>query len=167
MRLATLEAIVRVFDDAGVRFIVVGGLAVIAHGYGRGTQDLDLVIRLEPESVKRAFTALALLGYSPRVPVTAEEFADPDQRARWIEEKGMTVLSFHSEPHRETPIDLFVSEPFDFDQEYELALVEEIAPALPVRILRLETLLKMKDEAGRPQDVADAAELRDIHGGRE
>lgn len=164
MKLTSLEAITRALDDAGVPFIVVGGLAVVAHGYGRQTQLLAIVVRLQPEDVKGAFGALAALGYRPRVPVTAEEFADPEQRARWIEQKGMTVLNFHSDQHAATPVDVFVTEPFDFNQEYRLAMIEEIAPGAPVHILRLGTLLRLKREAGRPQDLADIAELRLLHG---
>jgi hypothetical protein len=79
----------------------------------------------------------------------------------------MTVLNFHSDVHRDTPVDLFVSEPFDFAEEYRLALTEEIAPGAPMRILRLRTLLRLKHSAGRPQDLADIAELRALHGGDE
>ena len=164
MKLTSLEAVVRALDAAGVPFIVVDGLAVVAHGYGRQTQDLDIVIRLEPESVRNAFAALATLGYRPRVPVTAEGFADAAQRARWIAEKGMTVLNFQSDLHRETPVDIFVSEPFDFETEHRLALAEEIAPGVPMRFLRLDTLLQLKRAAGRTQDLADVAELRALHG---
>lgn len=164
MKLTSVEAITRALDHAGVPFIVVGGLAVVAHGYGRQTQDLDIVIRLQPESVRGAFRALGTLGYQPRVPVTAEGFADPEQRARWIEQKGMTVLNFHSDQHVGTPVDVFVTEPFDFNEEYRLAMVEEVAPGAPVHILRLGTLLRLKREAGRPQDLADIAELSLLHG---
>jgi hypothetical protein len=164
VKLTSLEAVVRALDAAGVPFIVVGGLAVVAHGYGRQTQDLDIVIRLEPESVRNAFAALATLGYRPRVPVTAEGFADAAQRARWIAEKGMTVLNFQSDLHRETPVDIFVSEPFDFEAEHRLALTEEIATGVPMRFLRLDTLLQLKSAAGRTQDLADVAELRALHG---
>ena len=164
MKLTSLESITRALDAAGVPFIVVGGLAVVAHGYGRQTQDLDIVIRLQPDAVRGAFDALSSLGYQPRVPVSAEGFADPAQRARWIEDKGMTVLNFHSDQHVGTPVDVFVTEPFDFDEEYRLAMVEEIAPGAPVHILRLERLLRLKREAGRPQDLADIAELRLLHG---
>jgi predicted nucleotidyltransferase len=163
VKLASIEAITRALNDAGVPFIVVGGLAVVAHGYGRQTQDIDIVIRLRPEVVRGAFRALEALGFHPRVPVTPEGFADPEQRKRWIEEKGMTVLNFHSDQHRDTPVDVFVTEPFDFSEEYRLAVVEEIAPGAPVRILRLESLLRLKQEAGRPQDLADIAELRLLH----
>jgi len=165
MKLTSLEAIVRALDDAGVPFLVVGGLAVVAHGYGRQTQDLDIVIRLEPGPVKAAFVALEGLGYRPRVPVTAAGFADRAQRSAWIEAKGMTVLSFHSDRFRDTPVNVFVTEPFDFAEEHRLAMVEEIAPGLTVRIVRLPCLLRLKQEAGRPQDLADVAELRLLHGG--
>lgn len=40
--------------------------------------------------------------------------------------------------------------------------MEEIAAGAPVRIVRLETLLVLKREAGRPQDLADVAELESI-----
>jgi predicted nucleotidyltransferase len=161
---ASFEAVARALNAAGVPFLVVGGVAVIAHGYGRLTQDVDLVVRLDAESVRRAFHALGQLGYRPLVPVTADGFADAEQRARWMAEKGMTVLSFHSDLHWETRVDVFVSEPFDFADEYQRALTEEITPGVPVRIVRLEALLRLKRAAGRPQDLADIAELKLLHG---
>lgn len=163
MKLASVVAVARALNESKTPFIVVGGFAVVAHGYGRQTQDLDLVIQLDAESVRSAFAALGSLGYRPRVPVTAEGFGDPAQRARWIAEKGMTVLNFHSDPHRETPVDMFVTEPFDFDEEYGSAIVEDIAPGVPIRVVRLKTLLRLKQRAGRPQDLADIAELRALN----
>lgn len=167
MKLASFQAVVRALNDANVPFIVVRGIAVNAHGYGRQTWDVDLVIKLRPDVIQSAFRALESLGYRPRVPITAEGFGDAAQRARWIAEKGMAVLNFHSDGHRETPVDVFVSEPFDFDEEHRLALVEEMAPGVPVRILRLASLLKLKQDAGRPQDLADISELRLLHEGSE
>ena len=164
MRVASVEAVARALNDANVPYIIVGGLAVNAHGYGRLTEDLDLVLKLTPEHVRAAFGALKSLGYEPRLPVTAEGFSDSAVRARWITEKGMMVLNFYSDRHRETPVDVFASEPFDFDDEYRQALVEEVAPRVPVRVVRLQTLLRLKREAGRPQDIADVAELRLLHG---
>jgi hypothetical protein len=164
VKLASVETVIRALNAASVPFIIVGGLAVAAHGYGRHTADVDLVVSLAPDVVRRLFDTLRALGYSPRIPVTADGFGDQAQRTRWIEEKGMTVLNFHSDQHRETPIDVFVTEPFDFAEEHRLALVDEIAPGVPVHILRLKTLMRMKQDAGRPQDLADIAELRILHG---
>jgi hypothetical protein len=162
VRLATLEAIAGGLARGGVRYLVVGGVAVNAHGHLRLTNDLDLVIRLDPSNVREAFAALAALGYRPTVPVRAEQFADPVQRESWIRDKGMQVLSFWSEAHKETAVDLFVTEPFDFDEEHASAFTSELAPGLVVRFIRLEALIRMKEVAGRPRDLDDAEHLRSI-----
>jgi len=47
MKLASFEAIARALDDAGVRYLVAGGLAVNAHGYLRFTKDVDIVVQNE------------------------------------------------------------------------------------------------------------------------
>jgi Nucleotidyltransferase of unknown function (DUF6036) len=166
MKVASFEAIVRALNDAEVPFIVVGGLAVIAHGYGRSTFDVDLVIRLQEDCIKRAFEALKRIDYQPVVPVTAEEFSNAEIRERLRVSKHMEVLKFWSNLHRETPLDIFISEPFDFRQEYDQAVKQESSPGHPVRVLRFETLLAMKRAAGRPQDLADVSELRFIKDGK-
>ena len=164
MRKTDFEAIVETLNRADVAFIVVGGIAVIEHGYGRNTYDVDLVIRLVPDSILRAFDALTTIGYTPRVPITAEEFAQPEQRRQLIEEKRMKVLNFWSDARRETPLDVFVAEPFDFAEEYLKAATRELSSGLSVRIVSLPTLFEMKKAAGRPQDLADIDELSLLHG---
>ena len=59
MKLASLEAIVRSLNEGNVRYLIAGGLAVNAHGYIRLTQDVDLVIALDPANIGRAFEVLA------------------------------------------------------------------------------------------------------------
>ncbi len=164
MKVASFEAIVRALNDAEVRYIVVGGLAVNAHGYGRSTFDVDLVIQLTPRNVASAFDALERIDYRPVMPINAAQFADNALRDSWIMDKGMLVLKMWSDTHRETPLDIFVVEPFDFDAEYSSAFVQEIAPGLPSPILRLSTLLEMKRSAGRPKDLADIDELNLLYG---
>lgn len=61
-------------------------------------------------------------------------------------------------------MDVFVAEPFDFPTEYDAAMIVQAAPGVSVRVLQLRTLLKLKREAGRPQDLADVAELENIQG---
>lgn len=160
MRLASFEAIVRALRESGVRYLVAGGMAVNAHGYLRFTQDVDLVVALEPANVGPAFDALATLGYAPIVPVSAADFGNEERRRSWIEQKGMTVLGFFSERHRETPVDVFVDIPFDFDREYLQAFQGEVLPGLPVRFVSLATLIRMKELANRPRDIDDIQHLR-------
>jgi hypothetical protein len=126
----------------------------------RLTHDVDLVIQLKPDNIRTAFGALASLGYRPTVPVKAEQFADAALRARWIREKGMQVLNFHSDLHRPMTVDVFVSEPFDFDSEYDAAMQGELAPGLTVRFVSIPTLIAMKQLANRPRDLDDIEHLR-------
>ena len=160
MRLKSFEAITSALQGAGVRYLVVGGLAVAAHGYLRFTKDVDLVVELAPDNIERAFTALRSLGYKPTVPITSSQFANAELRASWIRDKGMQVLQFWCDAHIETPIDVFVVEPFPFDQEYQNALTKPLHGATPVRFVSLSTLIKMKEAAGRRQDIDDVAHLK-------
>ena len=164
MKKSSLDEIARALSEADVPFLIVGGIAVIHHGYGRLTQDVDMVIKLDPPIVRRAFDALAQIDYRPELPVTADQFADAVLRETWRREKGMRVLTFWSNRHRETPLDVFVEEPFDFSREYAAADTEELLPGLKVRIVNLSTLLAMKRAAGRSQDMADIDELNLLHG---
>jgi hypothetical protein len=162
MKLASFEAIVSVLNAAGVRFLVVGGVAVNAHGYLRYTKDVDLVVRLTREDIVAAFRALEGIDYHPSVPITAEEFADPVQRVRWQEEKGMRVLKFWSDTHHETPLDVFVYEPFDFAVE-EAAAFRSTEPDAPiVGFASIPALIALKRAAGRPQDLVDIEKLETI-----
>ncbi len=164
MKLASFEAIVRALNEAGVRYIVVGGLAVIAHGIGRTTFDVDIVIQLNPENIGEAFAALESIDYRPTVPINADQFSDASLRSSWIAEKGMLVLKMWGDSHRETPLDIFVTEPFHFEAEYRDALLHEVGPGTAARVLRLEALLAMKLAAGRPKDLADVDELNLLYG---
>ena len=79
MKIDDVRIILSALNDANVRYLIVGGLAVVAHGYVRFTQDIDLVIQLERENVLRAMNALTAIGYRPLILVDAAQFAAPDE----------------------------------------------------------------------------------------
>jgi hypothetical protein len=160
VKLASFESIARALNEAGVRYLIAGGLAVNAHGYLRFTKDVDFVIQLIPDNIARTFAALRTLGYKPLAPVTAEQFADRATRESWIRDKNMQVLQLWSDSHRETSIDIFVQEPFSFDEEYNKALIKPLYGSIEVRFVSILTLIKMKEVAGREQDRIDIEHLR-------
>lgn len=53
-----LAAVIRCLDDAGVKFIIIGGLACAIHGSARITHDVDVVYRRTPENIVRLSVAL-------------------------------------------------------------------------------------------------------------
>jgi hypothetical protein len=160
MRLNSFVAVAKALQGSGVRYLVAGGLAVNAHGYLRFTKDVDLVVELVPENIVSAFAALESIGYRPLVPITASQFANADKRNGWIRDKNMTVLQFWSDEHKETPIDVFVTEPFPFEEEYARAVVKPLHESIDVRFVSIETLIEMKTAVGRQQDLIDVEHLK-------
>jgi len=160
MRVNSVEAVFTVLNQADVRYLVVGGLAVNAHGYGRATFGIDLVVDLTPGNVGSLFQALGKLGYQPLVPVGAADFSDPSIRSQLRVEKGMVVLQFYSEQHRATRVGVFADMPFDFKEERDRAVYEDVKDGVGVPVVSLPTLIQMKKQAGRPKDLDDLGALR-------
>lgn len=158
----SIESIVRTLNNHQVKYLIVGGLAVVAHGYVRFTADIDLVLGMEKQNLADAVVALKTLNYRPRAPVDFEQFIEPQSRKQWIDQKGMTVFSLFSPDHPVTEIDLFVDPPFVFSEAYAKALRLEVAPGISATFCSLEDLINLKSRAGRPRDLEDIEQLRKI-----
>lgn len=159
--MGAIETVLAELNEAGVRYLVVGGVAVVLHGHLRTTADLDLVLQLETENVLRAVRALARLGYRPRAPVPPEQLADPAIRDSWIREKGMTVFSFWSSRFPGLEVDLFTSEPFDFEETYARAVAVRL-DNITATVISLDDLVALKKDAARPIDQADIEALKSL-----
>ena len=156
MEQRALEDVFAGLNGAGVRYLVVGGLAVVAHGYARLTLDVDVVLDLSPKNVRKTIQVLKRLEYQPRAPVPFEDFADVEKRQQWSDEKHMRVFSVWSPKYPLTEVDLFLAVPFeDFEAAYARGIQRELAPSVVVQFVGREDLLAMKREAGRPKDVED------------
>jgi len=157
----SLETIFGALERASARYLVVGGVAVVLHGHPRFTADLDLVLALDADNVRAVLGALEPLGYVPRVPVPAEDLADPVRRAEWARNKGMTVFTLTSPLHPATEVDLFVEEPFPFDEAHARALQVDLGD-VRVWVASLADLIAMKRRAGRTHDLEDVRNLEAI-----
>ena len=149
----------------GVPYVVVGGTAVVLQGHARMTVDLDLVVDLQPDSVRRVLTALLELGMQPRLPVDPYDFADPEIREQWRTQRNLTVFSLYdpSDPLRE--VDLFAQDPLPFADLVGQAGTVDVA-GVPVPVASLEHLIAMKQAVGRPRDLEDVAALRRLQAER-
>src|SRR5271156_2744319 len=63
------------FHAHGVRYLIVGGYAVIFHAQPRGTKDIDLFIKADLANARATYDALASFG-APLEGVRPEDFAD-------------------------------------------------------------------------------------------
>lgn len=164
MQYDSVKTIINRLNAAGVRYLVVGGLAVAAHGYLRFTADLDLMIGFDTANVGAAIDVFRSLSYQPRAPVPIEDFAVQARRELWARTKNMIVFSLFSHRYPGTEIDLFIEEPLDFETADRNAIRMPITEGVIAPICSLSDLIKLKKIAGRPQDLLDIEKLRLIHG---
>lgn len=146
--------------DSNVDFVIVGGVAAALHGNPRVTFDLDVVPRLTPDSWSAAVDLLWSIGARPRIPEPLERIRDVHQVRRWRHEKSMLALNFRT-PDGATELDFLVSESDRFEELHQRA-VKITVDGRTFFVASIDDLIAMKEQAGRPQDLLDVAQLRDI-----
>lgn len=148
-------------EHSHIRYLVVGGIAVNLHGIERATKDLDLVVYLERKNLIRFLDLMTHLGFRPKVPVKAVEFADPKKRNEWIKNKNMIVFSFYHERDLMKVIDVFVYHPLPFGPMYKK---RELIPLgdCKIPVISIPDLIKLKNKAGRLQDRSDIRALKEV-----
>ncbi len=142
--------LLRAFDAAEARYLLVGGYAVAFHARPRFTKDIDLWIGEDAENLERVRRALAAFGAPPHVLAALEELG-PDE-----------ILYMGAPPLR---VDVFRRIPgVDFDDAWARR-VEAEWDGVPIRVISLEDLVAAKEASGRPQDLEDARALRRARNG--
>ncbi|HEV2851644.1 MAG TPA: hypothetical protein VHC97_02455 [Thermoanaerobaculia bacterium] len=154
-----IDSLLGVLGRAGVEFIVVGGVAAIAHGSARFTQDLDVVYRRTPENVDRL--ASALEPYSPYL-----RGAPPGLPFRWDSETIHRGLNFTLTTTL-GPLDL-LGEIIGGGGYDDLLPYSSLISAFGVQCycLGLERLIHVKRAAGRAKDLDAIAELEALRNER-
>jgi hypothetical protein len=136
------------FHVHGVKYLIVGGFAVIFHAQPRFTKDLDLFIKADLANAQATYAALAQFGAALQG-IRAEDFADRTSFFRF----GRDPKSF----------DILPNIPgVDFDAAWERRVESVIDPTsgLKANFISADDLIAAKLAAGRPQDIADADAIR-------
>ena len=147
-----LETLLRSLDDAGVQFIIVGGVAARAHGSSRLTDDLDIVYARDPVNLTRIISAL-----SPHRPYLRG--APPGLPFEWSAETLRAGLNF-TLTTAVGAIDLLGE--LTGGGGYADLIPHSIAIRAFDRdllLLDLPWLIRVKRAAGRPKDLEVIAEL--------
>lgn len=146
-------------QDRGVKFIVVGGVAVALHGALRMTADLDLMVALDRKNVLKFTDLMTERGYKPKAPVQPAEFANPKRRDDWKKNKNMKVFSWYHPERPEELLDVFIDEPIPFADAYRRRVPIRAGKTL-IPVISIPDLITLKEGTGRPQDRADIEALR-------
>ena len=159
--MSVFEPIFQILNAGGVRYVVVGGLATVLHGYARLTADVDLAVDLAPEEATKMIQALVAKGFRPQVPVLPEEFANPTVREVWLREKHMRAFSLVDPTNPMRVVDLLLKPEVPFEEL--LARSQEVMlNRTKIRIASIDDLIALKQHAGRPQDLVDIEQLETI-----
>ena len=154
------EPLFRALNASGTRYVVVGGVATVLHGYARLTADIDLILDQE-SAAARAMHALAGLGLRPRAPVDPADFADSRIREGWLRDKGMQVFSLFHPDNPVLSVDVFTTHPIEFETLFGRSDVFEIGD-VSVRVASISDLICLKRLADRPRDRDDIEMLQKI-----
>ena len=153
MTIFDLRGLVAALAERDVDYVIVGGVAVGAHGYVRATRDLDIVPQPDPENLRRLGAVLQQL--EANLPLAdARPFMSATDLRRLERRENMTLDTSIG------GIDVIQRAPGVPPYE-DLAADAVTADLLgvPVRICSLEHLRAMKTAAGRAQDLADLENL--------
>ncbi len=140
---------------AGVDFVVIGGIAVIAHGHIRTTLDTDITYSTEPDNLSALGGALVELDARLRGVAELVPFVPDGRTLRATEILTLTTAA--------GPLDLLASPPGGppYPELRERAQPIEL-DGREVRVASIEDLLAMKRAAGLPQDLIDVEALEAI-----
>jgi predicted nucleotidyltransferase len=147
------DELIRVLAAHGVDFVVVGGLAVQAHGYVRLTQDLDIIVRPDLLNLTRLSEAFVDLEAELRTGGTLR-LGDPNQLSRAPHIPVATRAGALDVIH----VEHIAGAPKSYDTLRDSAFVVTLA-GLEVAFAGLSDLIRMKRAAGRPHDLADIEAL--------
>ena len=149
------EGLLRILQNQGVEFIIVGGAAATAHGSARLTVDLDVVYTRTPENIARLVSALSPLSpYLRDVPAGLP--------FRWDAETVLRGLNFTLSTSLGS-LDLFGE--IAGGGTYKSLLPDCIHLTLfgiTCKCLGLDRLIQVKRAAGRPKDIEVIAELETL-----
>lgn len=154
-RMNPYASIFKSLNDAGIQYLIVGGVAVNLHGYRRFTGDIDVLLALDEENLGKMTEIMHQMGFIERLPIELNQLADAEQVKRWIEEKGMTAYTFQSSNELRLGIDVLAGASLDFEKYSNRKVTLHIDDTTTVPVIALEDLLTMKREANRPEDLHD------------
>src|ERR1039457_412299 len=108
--------LIKTLADAEVDYVLVGGLAVALHGYQRVTMDVDVVLAMNPENLRRFIDCAKAAGLRQVIPVEMDALAQPELIEQWHSEKGMLVFSLRGTNMLATVIDVLIKPVVPFSE---------------------------------------------------
>lgn len=150
-------------NEAGIHYIVVGGVAMNLLGYPRFTGDIDVLLALDHENLTNMANLMQRLGYEQRLPVKVEELGDEKLVLDLMQKKNLIAYTFVNAKEPEYNIDVIVGASLNF-RAYEKHIEHISVWDIDVPVISIEDLIAMKKQSNRAKDVDDIAILLELKG---
>lgn len=136
---------VKLCNKYEVEYLVIGGYAVSIHGYPRSTKDFDVCIRISEENAKKMVEVIKDFGFGS-LKLAKDDFLKRD----FITQLG----------HEPVRIDILNDlDGVPFQEAWENKRIVDFDGS-KINFIGYAELLKVKEKAGRPQDIADINKLK-------
>lgn len=154
------EEVFKALNEAKVEYLVCGGAAVVLFGFPRLTIDLDLIVSLEKDNLANIYNVLTRLNYRPQAPIKKEEFIQKEKLEELAEKKNMKVVSFYNlnDPFKVVDVGVNLPNISEILKKKEFIRIKN----LKIPVISIDALMKMKKDLGRPQDLIDVLNLKEI-----
>lgn len=146
-----LREIIVDLADAGVDFVIGGGVACVLHGVERFTLDLDVSVNLTDANLGQFIAIMKKQGLVPRVPVPPESLLDSDFRKTIVEEKNALVFTFIDLDDPRKHVDMFLTDELSFE-EMSKECDEVELDGRRIKIAGISKLLELKESIDPPRE---------------
>ena len=141
------QDLLRALSDAKARFLIVGAYALAVHGTPRATGDIDVWVQPTPDNARRVYQALQAFG-APLHELAVEDLSTPG-----------IVFQMGLPPRR---IDILTDiSGVEFEDAWPNRTEAKFGE-ITVSVLGARDLIENKLQTGRPKDLIDARELREL-----
>jgi hypothetical protein len=142
------KEILGAFEREGVRYVLVGSMAMAAQGLVRATRDMDFFVSPDPENVERLKKALMFLFGDPKIDeITAEDLGGDYPAIEYVPPHGLYSMDILAR----------LGEAFRYE---DLESEEMLIDGIRVQVATPRMLWRMKKDTVRPQDRVDAEAIR-------
>jgi hypothetical protein len=139
------KELLKIFEKFKIRYLIVGGYAVMKYSEPRFTKDLDVFIATDQDNANGVYSALKEFG-APLENLSSDDFAHKG----YFYQIGMPPLR----------VDIMMSIPgIEFDEAWKNREVVELDD-LKIFFISRSDLIRAKEASGRPQDKIDIEELK-------
>jgi len=147
--------ITQAFNKTGIKYALVGGHAVAIHGAVRGTMDVDFILKWDIFNLEKTEKTLNDLGLVSRLPISANDVFH--FREEYINNRNLIAWDFFNPLRPSEQVDIIITHNL-----IDIKTINVMLQNNKITVISKKSLIQMKKESGREQDLLDIEALEKI-----